>query len=112
MSNNSPQLPNMMAALVEVKDRAGNFIGRGFLIKPWNTFFQQFVQQAPIVSTISGTSFTANINGTVIFTGGAPVITLTRGTDNIVLTGQRIVPVSVGDTVSWVGATTVQFLGA
>lgn len=112
MSIGSSNVPNMIAPIVEVKDKSGNIIGKGYLIKPWNTFFQQFVQQAPAVAAVPTSPFTANENGTVIFTGGAPVITLTRGTDNIVLTGQRIIPISVGDTVSWVGATTVQFLGA
>ena len=98
-------LPNMFAALVDIKT--------GRIIPPWNTFFQQLVQAAPAVQDVStGSPFTANVAGIVIFTGGAPVITLTRGTTNIVLTGQRIIPIAVGDTVSWVGATTVQFLGA
>ena len=96
-------VPNMQAPLVDKNGR---------LIPPWNSFFQQFVQPAPAVASVTTSPFTANANGTVIFTGGAPVITLTRGTDNIVLTGQRIIPISVGDTITWVGATTVQFLGA
>lgn len=99
-------LPNMQAAIARVKG------GMAFIIPPWNSFFQQFVQPAPAVASVTTSPFTANANGTVIFTGGAPVITLTRGTDNIVLTGQRIIHISVGDTVTWVGATTVQFLGA
>ena len=99
-------VPNMQAALARVKG------GMAYLVPPWNSFFQQFVQPAPAVSNVATSPFTANANGTVIFTGGAPVITLTRGTDNIVLTGQRIIPISVGDTITWVGATTVQFLGA
>lgn len=105
-NNNSPQLPNMMAPLVQVKN------GFGYLIKPWNTFFQQFVEKAPTVLAVTTSPYTANLNGTVIFTSGTPTITLTRGTDNIDLTGERVIPISVGDTVSWVGATTVQFLGA
>lgn len=99
-------LPNMQAAIARVKG------GMAYLVPPWNSFFQQFTQPAPAVASVTLSPFTANANGTVIFTGGAPVITLTRGTDNIVLTGQRIIPISVGDTVTWVGATTVQFLGA
>ena len=99
-------VPNMQAALARVKG------GMAYLVPPWNSFFQQFVQPAPAVASVTTSPFTANANGTVIFTGGAPVITLTRGTDNIVLTGQRIIPISVGDTITWVGATTVQFLGA
>src|SRR6266850_1046604 len=98
-------LPNMLAPLVDVKT--------GRIVSPWNTFFQQLVQAAPAVQDVStGSPFTANVAGIVIFTGGAPVITLTRGTVNIVLTGERIIPIAVGDTVTWVGATTVQFLGA
>lgn len=97
---------NQQSPLVKIKD------GFGYLISPWNSFFQQLTQAAPEVAAVSVSPFTANANGTVIFTGGAPVITLTRGTNNIILTGQRIIPISIGDTVSWVGATTVQFLGA
>ena len=97
-------LPNMLARLVDPDT--------GRIVPPWNTFFQQLVQAAPAVATIATSPFTANVAGTVIFTGGAPAITLTRGTTNITLTGERIIPIAVGDTVSWVGATTVQFLGA
>jgi len=97
-------LPNMLAPLVAPET--------GRIIPPWNTFFQQLVQAAPAVATITISPFTANVAGVVIFTGGAPVITLIRGTTNIVLTGQRIIPIAVGDTITWVGATTVQFLGA
>jgi len=96
-------VPNMQAPLVD-KDRK--------VLSPWNSFFQQLVQPAPAIAAVTVSPFTANANGTVIFTGGAPVITLTRGTDNITLTGQRIVPISIGDTITWIGATTVQFLGA
>lgn len=97
-------LPNMLAPLVDPKT--------GKVVPPWNTFLQQLVQAAPAVAAVALSPFTANVAGTVIFTGGAPVITLTRGTVNIVLTGERIIPIAVGDTISWVGATTVQFLGA
>ena len=97
-------LPNMLAPLVDPKT--------GKIVAPWNTFFQQLVQAAPAVKAITLSPFTANVAGVVIFTGGAPVITLTRGTTNITLTGQRIIPISVGDMITWVGATTVQFLGA
>lgn len=96
-------VPNLTAPLV---DKLGK------LIPPWNSWFQQFSQKAPTVVTVSTSPFTANSNGTVIFTGGAPAITLIRGTVSIVLTGQRIIPISISDTIVWVGATTVQFLGA
>ena len=86
----------------------------GFLIPPWNSFFQQLVQPAPAVVSVgvSSTPFTANANGTLIVKG-ATTITLTRGTVNITLTGQIIIPIAVSDTVSWTGTpTSVQFLGA
>lgn len=96
-------VPNLQARLVDKL---------GFIIPPWNAFFQQLVQQAPEVATVSTTSpFTANASGTVIITG--TTIVLTRGLVSIALgTGQRIIPISIGDTVSWATASAVQFLGA
>lgn len=95
-------VPNMTAALV---DKLGK------IIPPWNNFFQQLVQAAPAVATVTAASpFTANANGKVILTG-AVTIDLTRGTDTVNLNGQRIIPVRIGDTVSWTGPATVQFWG-
>lgn len=96
---------NMLAPFVKIKD------GFGYLISPWNSLFQQFTQSAPAVAAVTSTSpFTANINGKVILTG-AVTITLTRGSVSVSLTGQRIIPVRIGDTVSWTGPATVQFWG-
>lgn len=95
-------VPNLGAKLVDAM---------GYLIPPWNSFFQQLVQRAPAVAVVPASPFTANANGTVILTG-ATTISLTRGTVAISLTGQRIIPISVGDTVAWTGPATVQFLGA
>ncbi len=96
----------MNSALVVIRE------GRGYLLPPWNSWFQQFTQQAPAVVDFSTTNpLTVNANGTVILTG-AVTVNLTRGLDTINLNGQRIIPVSVGDTVSWTGPATVQFLGA
>lgn len=98
-------VPNLGAKLV---DRFG------YLLPPWNSFFQQLVQPAPAVAAVgvAATPYTANANGTLIIKG-ATTITLTRGTVSISLTGQIIIPISVGDTVSWTGVpTSVQFLGA
>jgi len=84
----------------------------GKLIPPWNSWFQQFSQEAPAVVDFSTTNpLTVNSIGTVIITGAA-TITLTRGATVINLTGQTIIPVSIGDTVSWTGGATVQFLGS
>ncbi len=96
-------VPNLNSPLV---DRLGR------LIPPWNTWFSQFSREAPAVVDFSSTNpLTANANGTVILTGAATV-TLTRGTVSINLTGQRIIPVSICDTIYWTGGATVQFLGA
>lgn len=96
-------VPNLQSALTNKS---------GFVIPPWNSWFQSFSQQAPAVVDVSGTNpFTANSVGTLIIKG-ATTITLTRGTVAIDLTGQEIIPISIGDTVSWTGVpTSVQFLG-
>lgn len=95
-------VPNMLAPLVNAA---------GKIIPPWNSFFQQLVQQAPAVATVASPSpFQANANGKVILTGAA-TIDLTRGLDTVNLNGQRIIPVRIGDIVSWTGAATVQFWG-
>lgn len=96
---------NMQSPLVKVKE------GLGYLISPWNSFFQQLVQQAPAVSTVTlGSPFQANANGKVILTG-AVTIDLTRGDDTVNLNGERIIPVRIGDIVSWTGPATVQYWG-
>jgi hypothetical protein len=82
----------------------------GKIIPPWNSFFQQFTQDAPAVSSITKNPFTPNAIGKVILTG-ATKITLSRGTVDIDLTGQQIIPMSIGDTVSWLGNATAQWLG-
>lgn len=100
------RLPNMQAALVKINN------GYGYLLPPWNSFFQQFTQTAPAVAAITASPFTANVNGTLIIKG-ATTITLTRGAVSISLIGQVIIPISIGDTISWTGVpTSIQFLGA
>src|SRR5258708_1131471 len=83
----------------------------GIVIPPWNTFFQQFTQKASaVVDVIASSPYTPNVRGNVIIIGAA-TITLTRGIININLTGQKIIPMGIGDTLSWTGSPTVQFLG-
>lgn len=84
----------------------------GKVIPPWNSFFQQFTQKAPTVVSVIQNPYTPNTKGHVIIKGAA-TITLTRGLIAIILTGQIIIPMSIGDTLSWTGVpTSVQFLGA
>jgi hypothetical protein len=107
-------VPNLQAQLVNKL---------GFLIPPWNSFFQQLVQQAPEVAAItvgaSPFSYTANANGNLIISGGTvSVIDLIRGTVTILIATStaipRIVPISIGDTVkvTYSVLPTLQFLGA
>lgn len=98
-------VPNMQSALASVRD------GLAYLIPPWNSFFQQFVQPAPDVAVVTLPSpFTANANGKVILTGAA-TINLTRGSVTVNLNGERIIPVRIGDTIAWTGAAVVQYWG-
>ena len=103
MSNTRP-VASIVAPLVDLKT--------GKLVAPWVQFFQQFVQKAPTIIDISASSpYTANQLGTIIITGGT-TIHLIRGAVTIVLSnGQAIIPISIGDTVSWATGT-VKFLGA
>jgi len=83
----------------------------GKIINPWNIWFQQFSQQAPKVVTINvATSpYKANNFGTVIISG--TVVKLTRGLVTITFgtVANLMMPVSIGDIVSWTTASSVQF---
>lgn len=94
-------VPNTQSPLVDKQ---------GKIVNPWNIWFQQFSQKAPKVVdvTASGSPYTSNNFGTVIITG-ASTISLTRGLITKVLTGQVVIPVSIGDIVAWTGGATVQF---
>lgn len=99
-------VPNQKSPLAQVKN------GFAYLIPPWNSFFQQLIQTAPAVISVTTSPFQANSSGTVIVDGAATT-TLTRGTTIIALgAGQKIIPIGVGDIISWTGPATVQFLGA
>ena len=85
-------------------------IRTGKLIPPWNSFFQQLVQQAPAVRSVTQNPFTANASGTVIVSSAATATSITRGSTVIALgAGQKIIPASIGDTITTDG--TSQFLG-
>lgn len=102
MTNTRP-VPNLQSPLVG-PDRK--------VIPPWNSWFQQFTQNAPAIVSAGTSPYTANQNGTVIIKGGVGIV-LTRGSISITLAnGQAIIPISIGDTVSWTSATSVQFLGS
>lgn len=96
-------VPNMLAPLVDQMGR---------LIPPWNSFFQQLTQAAPNGVAVTGTSYSSNTRGNVFITSGTPTMTLTRGSLTITVTGQKIIPLSIGDKISFSGAYTAQFLGS
>lgn len=109
---------NLNSPIGEVKkDARGRLVT--YLIAPWNSFFQQFVQPAPAVATIELTGspfkFTPNVNGNLIVSGGVVSnISLMRGIDTIDLTGEKIIPTAINDSVSitYSSAPSVKFLGA
>lgn len=94
------------------------FVGKfGKIAAPWNFYLQQFTQVPPKVVAVDVTaspfSYTAAEPGNVTITGGTvSAIVLSRGLVDIVLTGQKIVPVSINDvvTVMYSGLPTIQFL--
>ena len=94
-------VPNLKAALTDRLNK---------IIPPWNSFFQQFTAPAKDAEIPTISPYTPNTQGNLIFTSGTPAITLTRGELDLILTGQKIIPIAVGDTVTWSGATTVHFL--
>lgn len=112
-------LPNINAPLarVEISVNGRKISGEAFLVPPWNNYLQQFAQNAPAVMGIELTgspfSITPNALGTLIITGGTiSNITLTRGNVYINLTGEKIIPIRLTDTVTITYSVlpTVQFL--
>lgn len=102
-------LPSLLAPFV---DRS-----TGKIRAPWNYYLQQFTQAPPSVfPLIVGTSpfeFQAAEPGNVTITGGTvSQILLTRGTVSINVTGQKVIPVSINDTitVTYSVLPTLQFL--
>lgn len=110
-------LPNMRAPLVSVKSPEGKEIGKGYLIDPWNGYFQQFGQVAPAPTAVTGASplsYKANTKGNLFVIGGTVSnILLIRGNGTFDLTGEKIIPISIGDIVrvTYSVAPTMTFLG-
>ncbi len=94
-------VPNLLAPITNALNK---------VIPPWNSFFQQFTATAFASETPTSSPYEPNTQGNMFFTSGTPTITLTRGPLVLTLTGQKIIPVAVGDIVTWSGATTVHFL--
>ncbi len=82
----------------------------GKILNPWNIWLQGFSEAAPTAVVITGASFTPNKIGTVFVTSGGTAISLMRGSVTIVLNNQKIIPISIGDTINFGAAYTAQFL--
>ena len=108
VNTNTRPVPNTKSPIAASSD--GKILV--YVQQVWSQWFQQFTQQAAAAIDVSGDSpYQANQNGTVIITGGTG-IELTRGTTTINLAnGQAIIPISIGDTVTWATGT-VKFLGS
>lgn len=101
-------LPNTLSRFVDSSLR---------IVTPWIQYLQQFTQAPPpfvdITVDVSPFSYTAAEPGFIILSGGTvSTIHLVRGTDDIDLTGQKIIPVSIGDTVvtTYSVLPTIQFI--
>lgn len=101
-------LQNLLARFVDTNGR---------LIPPWNSYLQQFTQAPPKVLPLtvglSPYSYQAVEPGIVAVTGGTiSLIELTRGTVTIDVTGTKLIPVSINDTVTVTYSVlpTIQFI--
>ncbi len=87
------------------------------IVTPWIQYLQQFTIAPPsfLDITLSGSPFeyVAVEPGNLFISGGAiSLITLTRGTETITVSGSILVPVAVADTVeiTYTVAPTVKFI--
>lgn len=101
-------LPTLLAPFVD---------NRGKIKQPWNFYLQQFTQAPPSILTItvggSPFSYQAVEPGVIAVTGGTiSAITLTRGIITINVTGEKLIPVAIADTVeiTYSVLPTVQFI--
>ncbi len=91
--------------MIPVPDTNRPFVSKlNRIISPWLQFLQQFTQAPPeflnVIPDGSPFGYTAVEPGVVAITGGTiSAITLTRGVDTINVTGTKLIPVSIADTV-------------
>jgi hypothetical protein len=103
-------LPRLDARLVD---------GYGLALPPWTTFFQQFVQapSAGIALVVGGSPFSYTVKepGLIAVVGGiVSAVHFIRGTINIDVTGQKLIPVYIKDIikVTYTGLPVINFLPA
>lgn len=103
-------LPSTLSAFVS---KAGG------IVQPWIAYLQQFTQAPPNVMNVSVTAspftYTAREPGTLAITlGTVSLIVLTRGSISINITGTKLIPVGINDTVvvTYTVVPTIQFIPA
>lgn len=89
----------------------------GRIVNPWINYLQQFTVAPPnimaLTVSVSPFSYTAKEPGNIAVTGGTvSAIHLIRGSIDIDLTGEKIVPVGIKDTiiVTYSVIPTIQFI--
>lgn len=115
MTTNTRPVPNSQSPLAATPD--GKI--KVYLITPWTQFFQQFVQKAAaalaVIPTGSPFDYTPNQNGNIYVNGGTVSnVSIIRGLDTLDVTGQKLTPIGIGDTmrITYTVAPTVKFLGS
>jgi hypothetical protein len=92
--------------MIPLPNQISPFVSKlGRLLAPWNFYLQQFTQAPPniadIVVATSPFSYTSKEPGNISITGGTvSAITLTRGVLTIDVTGQKLIPVAIQDTIT------------
>jgi hypothetical protein len=106
MTTNTRPVPNIQSAIAASPDGKVKV----YLLNPWSQWFQQFTQKSPAAIDVTQNPYTPNATGTLIITGTG--IVFTRGLVSInLVAAQNIIPMNIGDTVSWASASSVKFLG-
>lgn len=101
-------VPNLRASLVDAL---------GIIKNPWNLWFQQFSQAPPNIQNIvlGASPYLIDVHdfGNIVVTGGTiSSIVLTRGNISLNLTGQKLIPIAIGDVVivTYSVLPTIQFI--
>lgn len=104
--------------MIPIPNLISPFVSKvGRLLSPWNQYLQQFTQAPPniadVIVSASPFSYQAKEPGNVSITGGTvSAITLIRGLISIDVTGTKLIPVAINDTIRVVYSVlpTVKFL--
>jgi hypothetical protein len=92
--------------MIPLPNLVQQFVTKGLnLASPWNFYLQQFTQAPPNIADVtlsaSPFSYTSKEPGNVSVTGGTvSAITLTRGQITIDVTGMKLIPVAIEDTIT------------